>query len=356
MKVRSMAEEKRGKWRELSSSALELAASRQPSPSAGRIGMYPFMKPPRNCVQSAKASGANQRNAGARETRLGGACLRDRLACAVPFRLFFGTNMNTITSNDGTTIAYDVAGSGPTAVIVDGALTTRSSGSKPELVRFLSQHLTVYSYDRRGRGDSGDNPAYAVDREVEDIEALIASAGGKACLYGHSSGAALAFEAALKLGNRIKALAMYEAPYNDDAEAQNAWKEYRSQLADLLNAGRGGDAVALFMKLVGMPAEQISGMRHAPVWPMFEALGPTLAYDHIGVMGDTAAVPIARAAHVTIPVLVMSGSASYPFMSKTALALSKAFPNGRLRALAGQTHDVNPETLSPVLVSFFRDH
>jgi len=99
--------------------------------------------------------------------------------------------------------------------------------------------------------------------------------------------------------------------------------------------------------------EQISGMRHAPVWPMLEALGPTLAYDHIGVMGDTAAVPIARAAHLTMPVLVISGGASYPFMSKTALALSKAFPNGRLRALAGQTHDVNPETLAPVLVNFF---
>jgi pimeloyl-ACP methyl ester carboxylesterase len=271
-------------------------------------------------------------------------------------RLFSGIRMNTITSRDGTIIAYDVAGSGPTAVIVDGALTTRSAGSKPELVRLLSQHLTVYSYDRRGRGDSGDSPAYAVDREIEDIEALIVSAGGTARLYGHSSGAALAFEAALKLGDKVKALAMYEAPYNDDAEAQKSWKEYRSQLADLLNVGRGGDAVALFMKLVGMPAEQISGMRNAPAWPTFEALGPTLAYDHIGVMGETAAVPIARAAQLAIPVLVMSGSASYPFMSQTARALSKAFPNGRLQALAGQTHDVNPETLSPVLASFFRDH
>jgi pimeloyl-ACP methyl ester carboxylesterase len=264
--------------------------------------------------------------------------------------------MKTITSRDGTTIAYDVAGSGTTAVIVDGALTTRLSGSKSELVRLLSQHLTVYNYDRRGRGDSGDKPAYAVDREIEDIEALIASAGGTACLYGHSSGAALAFEAALKLGDKVEALAMYEAPYNDDAEAQKAWKEYGSQLAHLLNAGRGSDAVALFMKLVGMPAQQIREMQYAPVWPMFEALGPTLAYDHIGVMGQTAAVPIARAAQLTIPVLVMSGSASYPFMSKTALTLSKAFPNGRLKALAGQSHDVDPETLAPVLVSFFRDH
>jgi hypothetical protein len=129
---------------------------------------------------------------------------------------------------------------------------------------------------------------------------------------------------------------MYEAPYNDDAEAQNAWKKYRSQLADLLNAGRGGDAVALFMKLVGMPADQISGMRHAPVLPPFEALGPTLAYDHIGVMGETATIPTVRAADLTIPVLVMSGSASYPFMSETALRLAKHFQMAKCRLSPGR--------------------
>jgi pimeloyl-ACP methyl ester carboxylesterase len=112
--------------------------------------------------------------------------------------------MNTITSNDGTKIAFDKAGSGPIVIIVDGALTTRSSGSKPQLIGFLSHHLTVYTYDRRGRGDSGDTPPYAIDREIEDIEALIEDSGGDAFLYGHSSGAALAFEAALKLRSKVK--------------------------------------------------------------------------------------------------------------------------------------------------------
>jgi pimeloyl-ACP methyl ester carboxylesterase len=263
--------------------------------------------------------------------------------------------VNTISSNDGTKIVFDKAGSGPTVIIVDGALTTRSSGSKPQLVGFLSHHLTVYTYDRRGRGDSGDTPPYAIDREIEDIAALIEESGGDAFLYGHSSGAALAFEAASKLGSKVKALAMYEAPYNDDPEAQRAWKAYRKQLSELLDVGRNGDAVALFMELVGMPAEQISGMRGAPIWPMFEALGPSLAHDHLGVMGETAAVPGTRVAQLATSVLVMSGGASYPFMSTTALALSKAFPNGKLRTLYGETHDVSPETLAPVLTSFFRE-
>ncbi len=264
--------------------------------------------------------------------------------------------MNTITAKDGTKIAFDKVGSGPAVIVVDGALTTRSSGSKPQLVGLLSHHLSVYTYDRRGRGDSGDTVPYAIDREIEDIEALIEESGGNAFLYGHSSGAALAFEAASKLGGKVKALAMYEAPYNDDPEAQKAWREYRGQLSELLDAGRYGDAVALFMKLVGVPAEQISRMRGAPIWPVFEALGSSLAHDHLGVMGETAAVPLTRVSQLATPVLVMSGGASYPFMNTTALALSKAFPNGKLRTLHEETHDVSPETLAPVLTSFFGEY
>jgi pimeloyl-ACP methyl ester carboxylesterase len=264
--------------------------------------------------------------------------------------------VNTITSNDGTKIAFDRAGSGRTVIIVDGALTTRSSGSKPQLIELLSRHLTVYTYDRRGRGDSGDTPPCAIDREIEDIEALIEESGDNAFLYGHSSGAALAFEAASKLGSKVRALAMYEAPYNDDPEAQMAWKEYRGQLSELLDAGRNGDAVVLFMKLVGVPTEQISGMRGAPIWPVFEALGPSLAHDHLCVMGETAAVPLRRAAQLAIPVLVMSGGASYPFMSTTASALSNAFQNGKLRTLYEEKHDVSPEALAPVLTNFFRGY
>src|SRR5438477_29188 len=130
--------------------------------------------------------------------------------------------MDTVRSKDGTRIAFDKLGDGPAVILVDGAMGTRSSGSKPELAKLLAQHFTVYSYDRRGRGDSGDTQPYAVDREIEDIDALIDAAGGSACLHGHSSGGCLALEAAVKLGDRVKKLAIYEAPYNDDPEAEKA--------------------------------------------------------------------------------------------------------------------------------------
>lgn len=190
----------------------------------------------------------------------------------------------TVTSKDGTKIVYDQQGEGAAVILIDGAMCTRSFGSKPELVKLLAAHFTVYSYDRRGRGDSGDTKPYAVEREIEDIEALIAEAGGAACLYGHSSGAALALEAAVTLGDTIKKIAMFEAPYNDDREAQRGWREYTQQLTELLAANRRGDAIALFMALVGTPADQIEGMRRAPFWPALEAIAPTLAYDHTAIL------------------------------------------------------------------------
>src|SRR5712671_4197438 len=217
--------------------------------------------------------------------------------------------MKTVLSADGTTIAFDQSGQGPSLILVAGALCARLSWSGPQLSKLLAPHFTVYNYDRRGRGESGDTMPYAVAREIEDIEALIDEAGGSAYLYGHSSGAALALEAALRLGNTVKKLAMYEAPYNDDAEAQRAWKQYIKQLTEALAADRRGDAVALFMELVGMPADQIEAMRHAPAWPMFEALAPTLAYDHSAILGADASVPTGRAALVTAPALVMYGGA-----------------------------------------------
>ena len=262
--------------------------------------------------------------------------------------------MNTITSRDGTQIAYDKQGDGPAVILVDGALCTRSFGSKPELVNLLAPHGAVYSYDRRGRGDSGDTLPYAVAREVEDIEALIDEAGGTASLYGHSSGAALALEAALQLGPKVTKLAMYEAPYNDDAAAQPAWTEYINRLTGLLAVERRGDAVALFMAYVGMPADQIEGMRQAPFWPSLEAIGPTLAYDHAALLGADRSVPTARVARVTVPTLVMYGSASFAFMRDTALALSQAIPHAQLRTLDGQTHEVHPDVLAPILVEFFQ--
>jgi len=261
--------------------------------------------------------------------------------------------MDTVISNDGTKIVYDKQGDGPALILVDGAMCSRSTGSKPELTSLLAPHFTVYNYDRRGRGDSGDTSPYAVEREIEDIETLIDEAGRTAYLYGHSSGGSLALEAAVKIGSKVKKLAMYEAPYNDDPEARRAWGEYIEQLTEILAANRRGDAIALFMKYVGVPGEQIDGMRGTPFWPNLEAIAPTLAYDHTAILGQDGSIPKQRAARALMPTLVMNGGASYPFMYDTARALSKAMPHAELRTLEGQTHEVSPEALAPVLVEFF---
>jgi pimeloyl-ACP methyl ester carboxylesterase len=258
--------------------------------------------------------------------------------------------MNTLSSHDGTTIAYGQQGEGPALILVDGALTVHSSGSGQELAKLLAPHFTVYGFDRRGRGESGDTLPYAVDREIDDIEALIDRAGGTAFLYGHSSGGPLAMRAAIRLGSKVSKIAMYEPPYNNDPGAQESWSQYLRQLREALAEGRRGDAVALFMRFVGTPAEQIDGMRRAPFWPGMEAVAPTLSYDHAAILGEPWSVPAAR---VSVPALVMAGDASLPFMPDAARVLSQVIPQGQLRTLEGQTHEVNPGVLAPVLVEFF---
>jgi pimeloyl-ACP methyl ester carboxylesterase len=258
--------------------------------------------------------------------------------------------MRSVTSADGTLIAYEQHGSGPALIVVDGAMSTRSG--KAALRALLAPHLTVCGYDRRGRGDSGDTLPYAVEREIEDIQALIGVAGGTAALYGHSSGAALALDAALQLGDCVTRIAMYEPPYNDDPAARQAWRRYLGQLAEALAAGRHGDAVALFMTLVGTPAGQIDEMRKQDFWPAMAALGPTLAYDHTAILGIDGAVPLQRAARLSLPALVMYGTASFPFMAETARALQRAMPDAKLRALEGQDHNVSPAALAPLLLEF----
>ncbi|GCE27646.1 alpha/beta hydrolase [Dictyobacter alpinus] len=261
--------------------------------------------------------------------------------------------MRTVISKDGTPIAFDQSGQGPALILVAGALCSRLSWSGPELAKLLAPYFTVYNYDRRGRGDSGDIRPYAVMREIEDIEVLIDEAGGSVYLYGHSSGAALALEAAATLGEKVKKLTMYEAPYNDASEAKLAWRAYIQHLTVLLAADRRGDAVALFMELVGTPIDQIEAMRHSPAWPSLEAIAPTLAYDHTAILGNDGAVPIERAAQVRVPTLVMNGGASYPFMYETAQTLSKTIPHAQLRTLEGQGHGLANDILAPVLRAFF---
>jgi len=260
--------------------------------------------------------------------------------------------MKKVQSVDGTIIAYDQVGSGPALILVDGALGSRAFGFMEPLAALLAPHFTVFTYDRRGRGESTDTQPFAVEREIEDIEALINEAGGEAFLYGISSGAALALEATIKLGHKVKKLALYEAPYDSDDARQQAFRTYRKQLVEVLAEGRRGDALGLFMMFVGMPPEHLEGARKMPMWPMWEAVAHTLPYD-AAALGEDGSVPTEKAARVPVPTLVMDGSASFPFMNTTAVALAKAIPNGEHRTLEGQTHEVEAKVLAPALVEFF---
>ena len=259
-----------------------------------------------------------------------------------------------VTSRDGTRIAYDKLGKGPVLILVGGALADRSGGA--ELAQLLAPHFTVYSYDRRGRGDSTDTKPHSVKREIEDLEALIDGAGGSAYVYGKSSGASLALQATAALGNKVRKLALYEAPYSEAEGAAKQWQEFRARLDALLAADRRADAVTLFMKFVGAPDEAIAKMKASPAWAGMLAMAPTLAYDN-AVVGDDRSVPAAIAGKVKAPTLVMDGGASLapaPFMRATADKLGKTIPGAQREVVEGQAHDVSAKALAPILVTFFR--
>jgi pimeloyl-ACP methyl ester carboxylesterase len=261
--------------------------------------------------------------------------------------------MNTVTSADGTTIAFDRSGEGPPVICVGGALSDRSGGAP--LAALLAPHLTVFAYDRRGRGDSGDTQPYAVEREVEDLGAIIAEAGGSASVFGHSSGSVLALEAAAR-GLPITKLALYEPPFFVDDSRTPLPSDYATRLAELASSGRRGDAVEYFMATgPGVPADAIAEMRRGPSWPAMEALAHTLAYDGM-VMGDTMSgspAPIRRFASVTVPTLVIDGGASPAWARSAVAAIVDVLPNAGRRTLEGETHAANPEALAPVLEEFF---
>lgn len=262
--------------------------------------------------------------------------------------------MKKVISKDGTAIAFDQLGEGPAIILVGGAFQHRAIDPQTaQLAGILAQWFTVFHYDRRGRGDSGDTPPYAVEREVEDLEALIQAAGGSAFVFGMSSGAVLVLEAAAR-GLAITKLALYEPPFNfGDENPRQAQENYTKQLTTLLAEGRRGDAVVLAMTTFGAPAEAVAGMRQTPVWSTFESVAPTLAYDN-AIMGD-GSVPTQLMASVTAPTLVLDGGASPAFMHSAAQAAADALPNAQHRTLEGQTHDVAPEALAPVLAEFFAD-
>jgi pimeloyl-ACP methyl ester carboxylesterase len=258
-----------------------------------------------------------------------------------------------VTSKDGTTIAFDRSGDGPPVVLVGGALSTR--GTAEPLAALLEPSFTIYAYDRRGRGDSGDTPSYEVEREVEDIQALVREAGGSAFAFGHSSGGVLALEtAAHTLG--ISKLALYEPPFIVDDSRPPVPDDYVERLAELASTDRRSDAVEYFMVAgVRVPREAVAPMKELPFWPALEGVAHTLSYDG-QIMGDNLSGRLLRAdrwASVTIPTLVIDGGASPPWLGNAAQGLVDVLPEARRRTIDGQTHDVDPALLAPVLEEFF---
>jgi pimeloyl-ACP methyl ester carboxylesterase len=271
------------------------------------------------------------------------------LACAVSGQ----TTPQSVTSRDGTRITFDKWGKGAPVIVVGGALSDRAGGG--ELAKLLASDFTVYSYDRRGRGSSTDTKPYSVEREIEDLEALIDTAGGTAYVYGKSSGAALALQAAASLGDKIRKLALYEAPYSEAEGAAVEWQAFRARLEVLLAESRRADAISLFMKFVGAPDEAVAKMKASPAWPGLLAMAPTLAYDN-AMLGDDRSVPVGIASQVKAATLVMDGGASVapmPFMRPTADKLGKSIPGARRLTVEGQGHDVDPKVLAPILLKFF---
>ena len=259
--------------------------------------------------------------------------------------------MAQVTSKDGTTIAYEKSGKGPPVVLVGGVLGDRSQ--QAPLAALLVEHFTVFNYDRRAHGQSGDTPPYAVEREIEDLEAMIDEAGGSAFVYGTSGCAVLALEAAAHgLAPKMKKLAVWEPPYIVNDSRPPVPRDYQEQLTDLLAADRRGDMLELFFtKAVGLPAEFVAPMRQAPFWTAQEALAHTLVNNAM-IMGDFS-IPEERIATVNIPILVMDGGET-PWLSHAAQAIADILPNAERRRLKGQPHNVAPDAIAPVLIEFFQ--
>jgi pimeloyl-ACP methyl ester carboxylesterase len=261
-----------------------------------------------------------------------------------------------VVSKDGTAIAFNRIGSGPPVILVDGALCYRCMGPSGRLAELLSRHFTVITYDRRGRGASGDTAPYAVEREVEDIAALLNEAGGAALVWGISSGAVLALEAANRLTG-VKKLALYEAPFIVD-DSRPTTEDDWVQIGEAVAADRRSEAVKLFLKSVGVPGFVRALMPlMIPVWSKLKAVAHTLPYDGAIVRDNQRGKPLpaSRWASVTVPALVMDGENSPAWMLHANRTLASVLPNAQYRTLEGQTHLLKPKAHAPILVEFFKD-
>nr|HET6904722.1 alpha/beta hydrolase [Ktedonobacteraceae bacterium] len=257
--------------------------------------------------------------------------------------------MRTIISKDGTPIAFDQSGEGTPIILVVGAFNERSTGAA--LAASLSNHFTVFNYDRRGRGASGDTVPYATLRELEDLDVLITEAGGSASVFGYSSGAILALMAAAR-GLPITKLALYDPTFFGDAKTTQRFKDLVGQLTELIASDRRGEAVELFQtQALGMPTSVVAQLRQAPFWPALEAIAHTLVYEST-ILGDMD-ILAEQLPSITVKTLVISGGEGQARMLQAAQAVADALPSASYRSLSGQTHDLVPAVLAPVLEEFF---
>jgi pimeloyl-ACP methyl ester carboxylesterase len=259
---------------------------------------------------------------------------------------------DSVTSTDGTTIAFDRTGHGPPIILVHGAFTDRTHATLRHVAQALAPWFMVVNYDRRGRGASDNVQPYALEREIEDLAALVAVVGGSAMVFGGSSGAGLVLEAAAR-NLPITKLALWEPPYHVDRSAPDLPLDFAEQLAALVEEGLRGDAVTLFLTTAAqVPAIAVAEMRTQPCWPDMEAIAHTLAYEAV-VMGPGNTLQGQRFACLRQPTLVLTGAKSPPWMVNAGEAVITTIPHASHRVLDGQTHNVAPEALAPELLEFF---
>nr|WP_106617528.1 alpha/beta hydrolase [Saccharothrix carnea] len=264
--------------------------------------------------------------------------------------------MGQVVSKDGTAIAFTRVGSGPALIIVDGAMCYRAFGPSKALADALAEHFTVYTYDRRGRGESGAGTApYDVEREVEDIAALIEEAGGSAHLFGMSSGGTLVAEAAHR-GVNAERIAIYESPMIVDGTRAPMDPDLPARVERAIGEGRRGEAIKLFMRYVGTPGLFIAVMPLMPMWTKLKAVAHTLPNDFAltGELQGGTLPPADRWSGAEAPALVIAGGKSPEYLRNAQRHLASALPQGELTVLPGQTHMVKPRATVPVLVDFFR--
>ena len=270
------------------------------------------------------------------------------------------TVTGTVVSADGTVIAYRRVGRGPAVIIVDGALCHRGMGPGKKMAAELASEYTVYTYDRRGRGESGDNTdlrSYEPEREIEDVAALVERAGGSAYLLGFSSGAMLAVRCAARIPGVAKA-ALYEAPFIVDDTREPAPAEYVEQLTTAIEAGRPGRALKTFMRLVGLPGFLVALFPVFPGWSKMKKVAHTLVYDAKVMGGTQSGRPLPADgpwASVTVPTIVFGGGKSPEWMRNAAHALADRIESAQHHELAGQNHMVKAKALAPVLAEFFAE-